>query len=60
MEIEVVIRGLTVQMVRDLAAMTPGPEAWRRATRLIERTYSDVYRGEREHHPEWVDLGGEA
>jgi hypothetical protein len=30
------------------------------AARIRERVHAEVYRREREHYPEYVDLGGEA
>jgi hypothetical protein len=30
------------------------------ARRLIEKLQGEIYRREREHYPEWIDVGGEA
>lgn len=44
-----------------LAAYDPGDAADRQiAARIRERLHSELYRREREHYPEHVDLGGEA
>ncbi len=49
-------------LIRDFIATydrTDPTDRWIR-TRLLERLHGELYRREREHYSEYVDLGGEA
>jgi hypothetical protein len=53
---------LTMQVVQDFIDTfdrTDPTDRWI-AKRLLERLHGELYRREREHFPEFVDLGGEA
>lgn len=53
---------LTMQVVQDFIDTfdhTDPTDRWI-AKRLLERLHGEMYRREREHFPEYVDLGGEA
>jgi hypothetical protein len=51
----------SAQAIRAFLATYDGRDASDRqiALRIRERLHSELYRREREHYPEWVDLGGE-
>lgn len=53
---------ITPEMIRDFIAAYDGSDPADRGlrARLLERLHGELYRREREHCPEWVDLGGES
>ena len=51
----------TPELIRDFIATYDRNDPTDRwiAARLLERLHGELYRREREHGPEWIDMGGE-
>jgi hypothetical protein len=50
------------EAIRDFIATYDGCDSSDRRIRMriLERLHAELYRREREHCPEWVDVGGES